>query len=292
MAGFVLCFGIVLVGERMDRTIKAPGDVSLHLQLPELGVIPQKEAAGRSFTGRIPRLLGRDKAAVAPTGRTWHDEPPMVAESFRNVVVSLRLPVRNEHGGRLVLVTSPRRGDGKSTTVANLGVTLAETGQRVLLIDGDMRQPRLHEVFELPNTWGLSDLLRENSPLNEIPLEALIRKTEVEGLHVLPSGPGPASISSLLYSRRLVDLLDRFRSEYDVVLIDTPPMFAISDARVLAQLADGTILVIRSKQTTRDMALAVKQRLLQDGTPLIGTILVAWDGKQRGAYYRDSYASY
>jgi Mrp family chromosome partitioning ATPase len=125
-----------------------------------------------------------------------------------------------------------------------------------------------------------------------MPIEGLIRQTEMHGLHLLPSGPGPASISSLLYSKRLMELLQRFRAEYDIVLIDTPPMLAMSDARVLAQLADDTILVVRAKQTTVDMVMAAKQRLMQDGIPLLGTILVAWDGKGRTRYSQDDYMAY
>jgi succinoglycan biosynthesis transport protein ExoP len=293
VVGLGLSIGFVVVGERMDRTLKAPGELVMHLQLPELGVIPQQHSALTGRAKRFPMFPGRSHRKEDPERRielaSWQDAPSIVAESFRSVVASMRLSGHYGDRARVMLVTSPRRGDGKSTTVSNLGITLAEINQRVLLIDGDMRKPRLHDIFNVPNSWGLSDLLREKVPINEVPLEGLIRKTEIAGLDVLPSGPGPASISSLLYSKRLVELLNRFRTEFDFVLIDTSPMLSMSDARVLGQLADGTILVIRAGQTTRDMAIAAKQRLQQDGIPLIGTILVAWDGKNRTRYSQDEY---
>jgi receptor protein-tyrosine kinase len=154
-----------------------------------------------------------------------------------------------------------------------------------------MRKPQLHKTFGAANTWGLSDLLREQNSLRDVPLEALVKQTEVHGLYLLPSGPGTASISSLLYSQRATDLLERFREEFDMVIIDTPPMQYVSDARVLGRLADGVILVIRASQTLRDEALNISRRLREDGIPVLGTILNAWDVKNKSRYgaYRYGY---
>src|ERR1019366_317225 len=117
------------------------------------------------------------------------------------------------------------------------------------------------------------DLLREKTILKDSQIEALARPTSVSGLWVLPSGPGTLSISSLLYSERMAELLDRFRGEFDTILLDTPPMLTISDARILGRLADGAILVVRAGQTTKDAAMTAKERLVEDGIPVIGTIL-------------------
>ena len=108
-------------------------------------------------------------------------------------------------------------------------------------------------------------------------MEALARKSHIEGLSVLPSGPGTVSITNLLYSSRMSELIDRARIEFDVTIIDTPPMSYLSDARVLGQLADGVILVIRAARTTRDEARAAKERLVDDGIRVLGTILNGWD---------------
>jgi receptor protein-tyrosine kinase len=187
----------------------------------------------------------------------------------------------------VIMITSAGKGEGKSSIVSNLGIALAEINLKVLLIDADMRKPHLHDIFNVSNSWGLSDLLREKSSLENCPVEALSRKTDIEGLSLLPSGPGTLSIANLLYSRRLADLLKRLRAEFDIVVIDTPPMLYISDARVLGRLADGAILVLRASKTTRDAARAAKQRLVDDGIPVLGTILNEWDfrAKSRYGYY-------
>jgi receptor protein-tyrosine kinase len=218
--------------------------------------------------------------------RSW-----AIAESFRGTLASILFTKAPALAPRVILVTSVNRGEGKSTTVAHLGISLAEIKQRVLLIDADMRKPQLHKTFGAANTWGLSDLLREQNSLRDVPLEALVKHTEVHGLYLLPSGPGTASISSLLYSQRATDLLERFREEFDMVIIDTPPMQYVSDARVLGRLADGVILVIRASQTLRDEALNISRRLREDGIPVLGTILNAWDVKNKSRYgaYRYGY---
>lgn len=186
-----------------------------------------------------------------------------------------------------MVVTSAARGEGKSTTVSNLGIAMAEIGQRVLLIDADLRKPDLHTVFGTSNTWGLSDLPRDNARLKTMPLEALVRSTEVKGSYLLPSGPGTISVASLLHSGRMKELIERFRREFDTILIDTPPLMYLSDARVLGRLADGVILVVRAGMTTKDMALAAKNRLVQDGISVIGTVLNRWHAKEsaKDAYY-------
>ena len=217
----------------------------------------------------------------------------MIAESFRSAVTSILYSIENGASPRVILVSSAIRGEGKTTIVSNLGIALAEINQKVLLIDGDMRKPRLNEVFNLPNDWGLSDLLRESSSLRDCPIETLVKQTEMPEVSVLTSGPSSENISNLLYSHRMLELLQRLRSEFDVILIDTPPMLDIADARILGRLADAAILVFRAGQTSRDTALAAKQRLTADGIPVLGTILNAWDSKATGNYgYGYTYAKY
>ena len=145
----------------------------------------------------------------------------------------------------------------------------------------------------LPNSWGLSDLLREKSVLRESPLEALVQQTEVPNLQVLTSGPRANNITNLLHSSRMSELIERLKLDFDSILIDTPPMLNISDARILGQLVDAAILVFRAGMTNRDMAVAAKQRLTDDGIPVIGTILNGWDLKTPNRYgYGSSYPPY
>ncbi len=294
-SGLALAFGFVFAGEFINRSLRAPGEAPVHLRVPELGVIPARNSV--SEQSLLPSVVslksGGGTAGQKPRLElvTWQDRPSLLAEAYRNALTSI-LAASGKGKAQVIMITSSGHGEGKSTTVSNLGIALAEINQRVLLIDADMRKPHLHDIFDLPNTWGLSDLLREKSSLRDCPVEALARKTLIEGLSVLPSGPGTVSITNLLYSSRMSELIGRARSEFDVTIIDTPPMSYLSDARVLGQLADGAILVIRAARTTRDEARAAKERLVDDGIRVLGTILNGWDLKSKTRYGYTGYAGY
>jgi len=298
-SGLFLGLALAILIDRMNRSLKSPGEAHLHLKVPELGVIPsshlvaarktEQPAKPLDFIARNGHVQGTDDAFELVT---WQDSPSLAAESFRSVITSILLSNAAGQPPKSIVVTSVERQDGKSTTVSNLGLALAEIGKKVLLIDADMRKPRLHQIFDVPNTWGLSDLLRERSSLRDIPLEAMVRKTSIaNNLYLLPSGPATLSISNLLYSERMMELLDRLRSEFATVLIDSPPVMYISDARVLGRLAGAAILVIRAGQTTRDAAVSTKQRLVDDGIAVLGTVLNRWEPKSKHQYENYYYNS-
>ena len=177
-----------------------------------------------------------------------------------------------------------RMAKAKSSTVSNLGIALAEINQRVLLIDADLRKPRLHDIFNLPNTWGLSDLLREKSSLSDCPIEALARKTEIDGLYVLPSGPGTVSITNLLYSSRMADLVDRVRDRlryHDYRYAADVVSLRRERSRPARRRGDPRD---PRRRTTRDEARAAKERLVDDGIRVLGTILNGWEPKSKAKY--------
>ena len=151
----------------------------------------------------------------------------------------------------------------------------------------ERRKPRLGEVFNIENDWGLGDLLREKSSLRDSPVEALVRPTYIPNLSILTSGRNSAGATNLLYSSRMVELLQRLRCDFDHILIDSPPMLLIADARILGRLVDGVILVCRAGKTHRDSAFTAKQRLTRDGIPVLGTILNGWDVKGSSRYSYD-----
>jgi len=296
MVGLFAGLTWVIAHETLDRSFKVPGDASLHLKVPELGVIPAGNLVGRGY-GRYQRIANLASAPQEPPAGpvelvTLRDKTSVIAESFRSVVTSVLHSAENGAAPRVILVSSAIREEGKTTVVSNLGIALAEIEQKVLLIDGDLRKPRLHEVFNVPNDWGLSDLLREKSSLRDCPLEALVKRTAVADLNILTAGPGTASISNLLYSHRMLELLQRLRSEFDIVLIDTPPLLDITDARILGRLADAAVLVFRAGKTSRDAAMVAKRRLTDDGIPVLGTILNGWDIKNAGSYGYSPYDYY
>ena len=166
----------------------------------------------------------------------------------------------------------------------------------MLLIDADTRKPRQHDIFGVPNDTGLTTLLLDPRDPHQVDLEPLIAATRVPGVFVLPAGPPVAAVTNLLYSGRMEQYLDVLSHLFDVVLIDTPPMLQIPDARVLGRMAGGVVVVLRTSKTTRDAADAVRQRLQADGTRILGTILNDWNpGASPGGYYgykQDYYASY
>ena len=192
----------------------------------------------------------------------------------------------------MVVFTSACPGDGKTTVACNLSIAVAEIGKRVLLIDGDLRAPRLHKVFGTTSGWGLSDILWSDCPIDHMLLTQLVRPTEVAGLSVLPGGSCGVTPTNLFYSPRMSLLLERLRAEFDMVLIDAPPMIHLADARVLGRLADGVILVVRSGQTTTERARVAVQRFAEDGTRVLGTVLNSWDPKTTGTYGYGSYGAY
>lgn len=271
---FGLAFGmfagvaIVFVRERADRTIQAPGDTALSLTVPELGVIPadeterRKRRAGRSHS-RLLTGSDPDRLELATFNRSFS----VVADAFRATLTSILFSQPNGEHPRVIVVSSALPGEGKTTVASNLAIALAQANHRVLLVDGDMRRPRLHDVFEVDNRVGLSEILAGKTMLT-------IRETKVPGLFLLPSGG--IKDANLLFAPAVGELLTRLRTEFDMIVMDTPPLLQMPDARVLGRHSDAVILVVRAEQTTRDAAKLARERLHEDGTYLIGTILTDW----------------
>jgi succinoglycan biosynthesis transport protein ExoP len=225
----------------------------------------------------------------------WSGTPPDLVEAFRGTMDSLLfsnscLPPRIANGNSskpavsAIVVTSPEVGDGKTTVSTNLAIALARIGRRVVLVDGDMRQPRLHKIFGVRTTNGLSDLLTNGHAVEDQPLATLVQHTRVDNLFVLPTAVAKEDISGKLHSPQLRALLRRLWKDFDLVIIDSPPMLCASDARVLGWLSDGVLLVLRAGKTTRGIAAAAQDCLMQDGIRILGTVLNDWK-KQSGFDY-------
>jgi polysaccharide biosynthesis transport protein len=266
--GLILGIGWVMLREQTNSFLRTPGDAGMCLTLPELGAIPQVSKLGLTAQGF--HSGGRNREVDCAVR-----EPQLsdLAESFRATLASILSANRNGHQANILLITSARPMEGKTTVVSNLAVGLAEIGNKVLLIDGDMRRPRLHKVFDQPNSWGLSDVLRETNAVEELPLDVLVKKTAVPGVYLLPSGVCAENIFGLLWSGCMQRLLPRFREEFDYVLLDAPPCLEFADARIMARYADQLLLVVRANYTDKRTAQAAVQRLLLDGISVMGVIL-------------------
>jgi polysaccharide biosynthesis transport protein len=315
--GSVIGLAASFIRARSDRTLREPGEVAAHLQIRELGVFP-------SLRGRALRLLAKkDKVPLEPAAATLDLDPstgktlPPALQEPRTVLMR-RMPVRSialatwlrvpemseavfgamnsllfagKDGPevRVIVMTSPASGDGKTTVATNLAIALAQIGRRVVLIDGDMRKPRLHTIFDKPADNGLSSLL-ENDDLKEKPIHEIVTPTQIANLFLIPTKPAHEGVSHKLHSVAMRHLLDRLRTEFDAVIIDSPPMLHISDARVLGWNADGVLLVFRARKTTIESALAVHDCLLRDGIRVLGSVLNDWDQKKNSVY--GGYSSY
>ena len=301
-----LLFGVVLVimRHRSDRTLQHPGDAAIALGLRELGVIPRVESAKPRRSGslvfaatpnfrircRVPGLQGRvangrKLTKLSMQLATWQNQGSFVAGSFLAVLTSVLHSSGNGVRPRVLVITSAEAGEGKTTAASNLAIAMAQTKDRVLLIDGDLHKPHMHEIFDLGNEAGLADLLNQSS-FDESLAAALVEMTAIPGLDVLTSGPSGAAGSNLLFSRSLGGLGVWCRKQYDMVIIDTPPILAMPDARLVGRLSDAVLLVTRAGSTTREAALAACQRLAEDGTPLLGVILNDWNPRNSlNGYY-------
>lgn len=208
-----------------------------------------------------------------------------VAEAYRTLRTNLEF-ASLEHPLRTLLVTSPGPEEGKSVVLANLAVVIAQTGKRVILVDGDLRHPRQHEIFGLSNAVGLSTVLRGEASASPPPLA----DGGVAGLSVLTSGPLPPNPAELLASRRMTDLIATLAGQADVVLFDAPPVVAVTDAAILAGQVDGVLLVINARQTRREHAQRAKDLLEKVHARLLGAVLnnVEFDASLQRYYSADA----
>lgn len=216
-----------------------------------------------------------------------HDPKSPVAEAYRVLRTNLNFAAL-DRPFKTLLVTSPGPEEGKSTTIANLAVVMAQSGVSTLLVDCDLRKPVLHKIFQLDNARGLTNLLvdREARP------QDFVRETLLPGLHVLTSGPLPPNPSELLASRRMSELIEELKPHYGVVLFDSPPVVAVADAAILAAKVDGVLLVVRSHKSKNDMALEAKSLLDKANANILGVVVNGLPPRGEGGYYYYYYYYY
>ncbi|WP_062320434.1 CpsD/CapB family tyrosine-protein kinase [Halolactibacillus sp. JCM 19043] len=190
-----------------------------------------------------------------------------ISEQYRTIRTNLQFSAVDGDLNTM-LVTSSGPSEGKSSTVANLAVVFAQQEKRVLLIDADLRKPTVHYTFRADNRRGLSSVL-----VGDFPLLEAVSKTDEPTLHVLPSGPIPPNPSELLGSKAMIKLIEEAKQFYDLIIFDTPPVLAVTDAQILANIVDGSLLVVRSKVTDKEAALKAKELLLPAKSKLLGVVL-------------------
>ena len=263
--------------EYMDDTVKTPYHVT---KLTGLSVL-----AGILAMGDKDELL-TVKQPRAP-----------VSEAFRVLRTGIQYS-SVDNPSRTLLIAGPTPHEGKTTVAANLAVVMAQAGNRVLLIDADLRRPRMHRLFDLPNRRGLTSLLLEfDSDRREEEAKVLVREmiqaTQVDGLQLLTSGPVPPNPSELLGSKKMKNLLEMLSGQFDFVILDSPPILSVTDAAVLSTQVDGTLLVIRANKARRNLVRQATGILRDVNANLIGVVLNAIPERSEAYrfyyHYQDSY---
>ena len=219
------------------------------------------------------RLLDSKRKLVAK-----HDPKSPISEQYRTIRTNILYSSIDEEI-RSIMVTSAGPGEGKSTTTANLAIVFAQQGKTVLLVDADLRKPTVHYTFNLANTTGLTSFLT-----NQVELLEAVNKMD-DNLYILPSGPIPPNPSELLGSRAMQNFMEVALEEFDLVIFDTPPVLAVTDAQILSNLCQGTVLVVGSGKTEKDALLKTKELLTATNGKLLGVVLNNKKPDKNGNYY-------
>jgi capsular exopolysaccharide synthesis family protein len=272
LAGLTLAVGLAFAFEYADDRLKNPDEMKKHLGLPFLGMVPALS----------------DKSIVAPL--ISNSVPNLFAESFRSIRTNVLFSSTAE-GGRLIVITSSAPGEGKTVVSTNLSVALAQAGHRVLLIDADMRKPRVHDVFGQALNPGLSNLLVGNATASET-----IQESATSGLWVMAAGTHPPNPAELLGSKRFKDFAAFVVQYFDWVIVDTPPVMAVTDASIAANLAQGVLFVVGAEMTSRRIARRAVEQLELGQAKFLGTVLNRVDLEHNAyyysRYYRPEYGGY
>lgn len=279
LVGSVVAIGLAFFAEYLDNRIKHPDEITQYLDIPFLGMVPALKG------GPAPVGARRGTSPLINEGA-----PANFSECFRALRTNLLFST-TEPSSRRIVITSTGPGEGKTMVASNLAVAFAQAGERVLLVDADLRRPRVHEVFDKNLKPGLSNVLVGNAKASEAVLS-----TSVQGLWVLPAGNHPPNPAELLGSRRATEFMASLSKHFDWVIVDTPPVMAVTDAALVAHNANGVVFVIGNEMTARDAARRAVGQLDQAKAKFLGAVLNRVDLQQNhyyySQYYRREYAAY
>ncbi len=279
VVGLFLGVGLAFFFEFLDNTIKSSEDVEQLIRLPSFGMVPE---------------ISNDRRRRAENGRpypveliTFGHPKSMLSEAYRNIRTSILLSF-SEKPPKKIAISSPNPAEGKTTTVINTGIALSQTGARVLIIDADMRKPKIHKVFDEENGSGLSNFLSGHAEL-----ESIIKKTEIPNLYYIPSGPLPPNPSELIGSNIFKNMMESLGKTFDYLVIDTPPVLGFADSVILSTSVDGVILVVLSGKTPREALQRAKEILYQINAKILGVVINRVDIQRSDyGYYYYEYQHY
>jgi capsular exopolysaccharide synthesis family protein len=293
--GLIIGGLVAIFNEYLDNSVKVPEEVESLVNLPALGIIPSAmsvTAGGRK--GYYALGDGRSKRSAlatessAPQGvhelATVSQPHSVIAEAYRALRTAILLST-SKHPPQTILITSGQPREGKTTTALNLAITLAQRGDRVVLIDSDLRRPRVHRSFGLANDVGLSSYLAGVVGIDDLPRAV----PHIPNLYVVSSGPTPPNPAELLSSEPMDTLFRELRRQFDFVVMDSPPTISVADSMILAARADGVILVVHGGVTTRESLRQTHKMLASVNARMIGVVLNNVDVRSADYQYYYSY---
>jgi len=266
IVGIMLGFATAFFIEYIDNTIKDPDDITAYLGLPFLGYVPSAKKDART-EDEIDMIV--------------HQKPrSVISEAYRSIRTSILFAFADKPS-KTILMTSSNPQEGKTSASINLGTTMANTGEKVLIVDVDLRCSRLHKSFGAQKENGLSDYLVGN-----LTLETALKPTKIENLSLLTAGSTPPNPAELLQSGRMKTFLDEAKKKFDRIILDAPPILTVTDAAILANIADGVVMLIRCGKIPIEVALRSKQKLQESKANILGVLLNNVDyGKESYYYY-------
>ena len=280
VVGLTLGVALSFFFEYIDNSIKTPDDIKHYLNIPFLGFIPKV-----AYNGNTPanRREGHPADTVVAL-----DPKSTISEAYRSLRTNVMFSTLER--GPVMLITSAGPAEGKSITVANLAITMAQSGSKTLIIDCDLRKPRMHRIFNIPgNQGGLTEMIAN---LGSKGTRVTVKRTKIPNLDIIPCGKIPPNPSELLSSERTKILIEALSKKYDKILIDSPPINVVTDPVILSQIVGGVIVVIKASETGRDVIRRARDLLLNVNANLIGGVLNSVDMQKDSYYYYSYYHNY
>ncbi len=255
--GFILLSGLAVLMDLADRSYRNPSEISADLSVNVLGHIPVMDIS------RVKKSI----EGVDPSVCSIHHSKGRVSEAYRAIRTGLYFSNRGK-ALKVIQVTSPVPGDGKSTLSSNMAVTMAQSGRRVLLIDADLRRPRVAKIFGIPSEVGVAAVVSGKAEIDDA-----IQAGPVPNLSILPGGKRPTNPAEILSSERFKNMIDMLRDKFDVIIVDTPPLLAVSDPGAVAGIVDGVVLTMRLRRNVKPLAARAKSILESVGANLLGVVI-------------------
>jgi capsular exopolysaccharide synthesis family protein len=299
MIGLLGGVGLCFLVEYMDNTVKSPEDVEKMVGLPSLGVIPFLSPDGMSkkrFYGRYGKADYAASSSLGDSGAgallpevkkiefvNLKHPKFFISEDYRTIRTSILLS-RAEKPPKTIVFTSSLPSEGKTATVVNMAVAFGQLGKRILVIDADLRKPRLQSLFKVRSTDGLSGFLT-----GKLSIENAIHQTNIDNIFFMPSGILPPNPAELLESPRMHLLMEGVKRGFDITLLDTPPVLAVTDAVVVGNQVDGVIMIVQHEKTARKPFLKAVEELRQNNVKIIGVMFNQAKVSKKNYYYMDYY---